>query len=151
MSGAFAVSFHGLPRFTNDADASVWLQGTGKTAENLRDAFAEAGYRVELKRGDFDDPITGVLIIEDRHRNRVDLILGIRGMDPAAVERSVMTSLLGAALRVIGVEDLIAMKLFAGSAAGLSQSAPPIWQANASRGGALNRAPWDTAFCPRPF
>jgi hypothetical protein len=69
---------------------------------------------VEIKRGDIEDPILGVVMVQDRFGNMLDLILGIRGMDPAAAERAVETSLLDARVRIAGMEDLIAMKLFAG-------------------------------------
>src|SRR5438477_3301925 len=76
--GALAVSVHGMPRFTADADARIWLEGTGATGAELHDRFKSAGYLVQLSHGDFDDPLTGVLVIEDAHKNQVDLILGVR-------------------------------------------------------------------------
>jgi hypothetical protein len=42
-----------------------------------------AGFQTELRRGDPDDPITGVLSLTNVYRNRVDLIVGLRGLDPA--------------------------------------------------------------------
>ena len=42
------------------------------------------------------------------------MILGIRGMDPQAAERCITTTVLGFSVRIIAVEDLIAMKVFAG-------------------------------------
>ena len=41
--GALAVSFHGVPRSTNDADLAVQLRGTGKNAKVLVKEFAAAG------------------------------------------------------------------------------------------------------------
>jgi hypothetical protein len=112
--GALAVSVHGLPRFTADADAMIWLEGTGETMTGLRDRFVSAGYLSQLSHGDVDDPLTGVLVLEDAHKNQVDLVLGLKGMDPKAVKRCVTTTLLGSPLQVLGAEDLIAMKVFAG-------------------------------------
>ena len=114
--GGLAVSFHGSPRATHDADAVIWLRGTGKTEQDLVRRLTNAGYRTILRRGDIDDPISGVVVVEDAHANRVDLLLGIRGMDPKAAERSILAPLLGGTVSIVTAEDLIAMKLLAGGA-----------------------------------
>jgi hypothetical protein len=112
--GAFAVACYGIPRFTGDADGIAWLKDSGITAEQLRDRIAAAGYHVTLRRGDFEDPITLSIRVDDEFKNRLDLLLGVRGMDPDAVGRCLNTQMLDSMVRVIGAEDLIAMKLFAG-------------------------------------
>lgn len=112
--GAFAVSFHGVPRSTNDADAAVWLRRSGKNARGLAGELTASGYVTDLKVGDAGNPIAGVIVVGDRHGNRVDLILGVRGMESAAASRGVTTSMLGTALKVASAEDLIAMKIAAG-------------------------------------
>ena len=114
LVGAFAVSYYGVPRSTDDADSAVWLSGTGKSEQDVMRRLLDVGYRAELKRGDIDDPILGAIVVEDAHENRVDLLLGVRGMDPDAVHRCVWASLLDSSVRIIGAEDLIAMKTFAG-------------------------------------
>ena len=63
---------------------------------------------------DIHDPISGVVVLEDPYHNRMDLILGIRGMDPNALRRCVNAALLDSSVRIIAAEDLIAMKIFAG-------------------------------------
>ena len=40
--GALAVSYYGVPRFTDDADITVWLTGTGKTGRDLKDLLADS-------------------------------------------------------------------------------------------------------------
>jgi hypothetical protein len=112
--GALAVSYHGVPRSSVDADAAIWLQGTGKNAVDVQNALAASGYKVRLSCGESDDPIAGVLIIEDDYGNVVDLLIGIRGMDPDAQTRCVSSALLEYPVRIIGAEDLVGMKLFAG-------------------------------------
>jgi hypothetical protein len=79
-------------------------------AENIR----AAGLQVLIRRGDADDPIRQVLIVTDTHDNTVDLLWGIRGMDKGVMDRRRTSSLLGAVVKLIGPEDFIAMKLFAG-------------------------------------
>jgi hypothetical protein len=112
--GAFAVAFYGVPRFTDDADAAVWLGGTPISGHDLVQRLSDLGYRAELRKGDPDDPISVIILIEDQFENRVDLILGIRGMDSKAVDRCTSGQLLDCSVRILGAEDLIAMKLFAG-------------------------------------
>ena len=112
--GALAVSFHGIPRATNDADALVWLKPMDKTETDLVQRLTQKGYRIESRSSDDQDPVAGVVSVEDRHRNRVDLLLGIRGMDPDAADRAASGTFLNSTLRFISLEDLIAMKVFAG-------------------------------------
>lgn len=112
--GAFAVACYGVPRYTGDADAVAWLKEPGKTVEQLKDRIAAEGYRVSVRHGDFEDPILLSMRVDDEFMNRLDLLLSVRGMDPDAVHRCFTTQMLDSMVRVIGAEDLIAMKLFAG-------------------------------------
>ena len=112
--GAFAVSYHGVPRSTRDGDSIIWMHDGGQSGRDLQDHLAAAGYRVKLRRGDIEDPILQSLLIEDEFDNRVDLLSGVRGMDPDAAYRCVSAPLLDSTVRFIAAEDLIAMKIFAG-------------------------------------
>ena len=112
--GALAVSYYGVPRASVDADAAIWLEGTGRNAADVEIALADAGYNVKLSRGDTDDPIAAVLVIEDAYGNAADLLMGVRGMDPEAPGRCVSSVLLDTPIRIMGAEDLVAMKIFAG-------------------------------------
>lgn len=111
--GALAVSYYGIPRATADADAVIWL-GSGKSTRDIAEKVARSGYSGQLRQGDVEDPIAQLIRIQDGHGNEVDLLHGVRGMDPAAAGRCVNTSLQGAPIRILAAEDLIAMKLFAG-------------------------------------
>ena len=59
-------------------------------------------------------PSQSLLAIGDRHGNRVDLLGGLRGLDPEAFARTIAVPFAGITLRIIGREDFIAMKCFAG-------------------------------------
>jgi hypothetical protein len=110
--GAMAASVHGGLRATADADALI--SATVSKLASLRTLFKKAGFETELRRGDPDDPIPAMLVISDTHGNRVDLLGGLRGLDPQAFSRTLEVPFNGDTLRVIGREDFIAMKCFAG-------------------------------------
>ena len=110
--GALAASVHGAIRASMDAD--VLLLAGMRVAGDLERSFAAAGYDAELTQGDQADPIPGLLRIRDAFENRVDLLIGLRGMDPAAFARGIVVPFRGAHLNFIGREDFIAMKVFAG-------------------------------------
>lgn len=110
--GAFALSVHGEIRGTMDVDAVLFTSPRKLTG--LRTAFESAGFAAELRRGDQDDPIPAMLLLRDAHGNRVELLGGLRGMDPEVFSRTVEVPFLGVTLRIVGREDFIAMKCFAG-------------------------------------
>jgi len=110
--GAMAASVHGVIRASCDADA---LLSIGATAlSGLEHSFKRAGFNTALRRGDMDDPISAVLALSDGFANRVDLLVGIRGFDASAFSRTIEVQFDGEALRFVGLEDFVAMKIFAG-------------------------------------
>ncbi|MGE0438237.1 MAG: hypothetical protein AB7P94_14975 [Steroidobacteraceae bacterium] len=110
--GAMAAAVHGVVRASLDADAVVALHV--REAQALRQALIEEGFEAAVRTGDADDPIPGLLEIKDRHGNRVDLLLGLRGMDPELLTRTRQVRLGDATLEFVSREDFIAMKAFAG-------------------------------------
>lgn len=111
--GALAASLHGAGRASLDADlvvsASI-VEGT-----RIDEALKRAGLTTELRRGDPEDAIPGLVRVSDSFGNQVDVLLGIRGLDPKAFSRTVEVALEGTQLRFVGREDFIAMKVAAGS------------------------------------
>ena len=110
--GAMAASIHGSIRATTDTDALVSVS-PAKLAR-LQKALKKARFDTDLRHGDADDPISALLAVTDKHGNRVDLLAGLRGLDSGAFSRSITVPFLGSSIRVIGREDFIAMKCFAG-------------------------------------
>jgi predicted nucleotidyltransferase len=110
--GALAAAVYGAIRASADADALVSLSVA--KLSNLSQVFKKKGFAVELRRGDADDPIPALLVIGDKHQNRVDVLGGLRGLDPQTLSRTVEVPFAGATLRVVSREDFIAMKCFAG-------------------------------------
>lgn len=112
--GAFALSAHGIVRASTDVDAL--LSTTPGHLRRLRTLCDRAGFGTELRRGDADDPVPAMLTLRDGYHNHVDLLGGLRGMDPGVFSRTVEVPFMGINLRIVSREDLIAMKCFAGSA-----------------------------------
>lgn len=110
--GAFALSVHGTVRGTMDVDAVV--SASSRQLERLQAMFKRAGFQTELRRGDQDDPIAAMLVLRDIHGNQVELLGGLRGMDPELFSRTLEVPFHGEKLHFVGLEDFIAMKCFAG-------------------------------------
>ena len=109
--GAMAASIHGVVRASLDADAVLAL--SNRELADLETHLRASGLETELRYGDDNDPIGAVLALTDSFGNRVDLLVGLRGLDPAAFTRAFEVPFQGERLRVVGREDFIAMKLFA--------------------------------------
>ena len=110
--GALAASVHGVVRASMDAD--VLLSVGVREAESLEHNLKTEGFRTEMRRGDFEDPIPGLIEVRDSHDNRVDLLLGLRGVESQVFSRVIEVPFQGKSLKFIGREDFIAMKVFAG-------------------------------------
>jgi hypothetical protein len=110
--GAFALAAHGTVRGTTDVDAVLHIRP--QQWAPLREAFERAGFAAELRRGDPDDPIPAMLLLRDDHGNQVELLGGLRGMDPEVFSRAVVVPFMGVNLQIAGREDVIALKCFAG-------------------------------------
>ncbi len=111
--GAFAASYHGVVRASLDADAVISLQ-SGLEGKELAQEFHRARFKATYRTGDLKDPIGAVINIEDGFHNRVDLLMNIRGMTDAALARAIDAEFMKTGIRVISLEDFIAMKVFAG-------------------------------------
>jgi len=110
--GAMAAAVHGVVRASVDADLLAATSVAG--ARDLASTLASHGLATELRRGDPADPIGAVLAIVDDSGNRVDVLIGLRGADPGLFQRAIGVRLHGADLRIVGLEDFVAMKAFAG-------------------------------------
>lgn len=128
--GAMAASVHGVVRASLDADALLSI--TTQELGNLQERFKAAGFATELRRGDIDDPIAAMLVLSDAFQNRVDLLVGLRGIETEAFSRAIEVPFQGAPLRVIGIEDFIAMKVFAGGPQDIEDARHALITAKAS-------------------
>ena len=111
--GAFALSAHAAVRASSDVDAL--LNVSYARLKTISTIFEAAQFSATLRRGDDDDPILSMLVLSDTHGNRVELLGGLRGLDPKVFSRAIEVPFHGVNLRIVGREDFIAMKCFAGS------------------------------------
>jgi hypothetical protein len=111
--GAFALTVLGVIRATTDVDALLFTK-PGRLAK-LERSFERAGFDTELRTAEADDPISGMLVLSDDYSNRVELLGGLRNMDPGIFSRTLEITFRDETLSIVGREDFIAMKCFASS------------------------------------
>lgn len=108
--GALAASFYGTVRASMDADAIISFPKD----KGLPGELEKKGFVITQRKGDLDDPIEGVITVADGFSNRVDLLLGLKGMGADVFSRTIESPFHNSKVKMIGVEDFIAMKVFAG-------------------------------------
>jgi predicted nucleotidyltransferase len=121
--GALAASFYGVVRASLDVDAVISLRPGQAELTALTDALHQAGLKTTYRKGDIRDPVGAVLNIEDAFHNRVDLLMNIHGTTESVFTRTVEAEFMSTTIRVIGLEDFIAMKMFSGSPKDLDDAA----------------------------
>jgi len=110
LVGAAALAVHGVSRSTFDQDLLV----TDRRALNpdmwreLRDVS------VDVRRGDSDDPLAGVIRFTASGQRDVDIIVGRHAWQSSMLARARPVSLGEQTIPVVGVSDLILLKLYAG-------------------------------------
>jgi predicted nucleotidyltransferase len=111
LIGAYAVAAHGHVRNTRDID--FWVEASTENAQKVFDALeefkAEGKYSLEkLSKEDNIIHLTG-------DGWAIDLFTGVRWPKFApCYERAIKTDFYGVPVKLIALEDLIAMKRFAG-------------------------------------
>ena len=113
MIGAFALAVLGMVRATAAVDAL--LRTEPNRLAKLERRFKQAGFDTELRPPAPDDPISGMLVLSDGFGNHVELLGGLRNMDPGIFSRTLQYEFRDETLHIVGREDFIAMKCFAGS------------------------------------
>ena len=111
LIGAAALAAHGVARSTYDID--LLTTDARVLDRGLWTALHDQGSTVDIRRGDIDDPLGGVVRIETPRDRPVDIILGKYGWQTRAVERADRPP--GGA-PVVRPGDLVLLKLYAGGA-----------------------------------
>lgn len=112
--GAIALAAHGYVRYTEDLDLGVSTDlGTLRQAA---DALRTAGFEVELREPDGDDPLGGV--VDVRGPFGLVQIVNFGGRFPAVIDGGLAAADTvirpGSRLRIVPLPHLIALKLYAG-------------------------------------
>ena len=109
LIGAAALAAAGVARSTLDLDLLTL------DARVLDPAFwgglRQAGAQVDVRRGDTDDPLAGVIRATQAIDRPVDVIVGRHAWQQRAIDRA---QTLSSGLRVALPRDIILLKLFAG-------------------------------------
>ncbi len=114
LIGAAALAAHGIGRSTLDLDLLVT---DGRVLERAAWEPLEAeGASVEVRRGDADDPLAGVVRVERAGDRPVDVVVGRAGWQSEVLARAVVTRIGDADVRIATAGDLVALKLYAGGA-----------------------------------
>ena len=138
--GAMAAAVHGLVRASLDADAVVALQV--REARSLRQSFVDAGYRAELRVGDVDDPIAGLIEVTDRHGNCVDLLIGLRGMDPEAMSRTTRVALADGPVDLADARAVLEMDRSTGRPRFAAPTGKSVWRRHTDGRRSSHRRRW---------
>ena len=107
LIGAAAMVVHGYTRATADMDLLTTSWAVFDPA--LWDGLRALGVEVEIRRGDDDDPLAGVVLLE-QERDVVDIVVG-RGAWQTAMVRQAQA---GAPVPCVQLPDLVLLKLHAG-------------------------------------
>lgn len=119
LIGAAAMAAHGYARFTEDLDLALAMPTTEMPP--LFESLRVAGFHGHYSAADGADPLGGVITLEAEHSRPVQIINfdnspagGFPALVRAAEQRA--TGQVGLPGRLVGVEDLVLFKLYAGGA-----------------------------------
>lgn len=112
LIGAEALALRGVSRATADRDLLVTDRAT------LADAFwkdlGQPDTRCEIRRGDYDDPLAGVVRFTADDERPIDLIVGRQNWQAQILLRSAQLDLGDVSIAVPSAADLVLLKLYAG-------------------------------------
>ncbi|HVB37732.1 MAG TPA: hypothetical protein VND92_04310 [Vicinamibacterales bacterium] len=109
--GAAALAVHGISRSTLDLDLLVT---DSRVMDRTMWIALEAIAAVDVRRGDADDPLAGVIRFEAPGERTVDLVVGRSPWQRDLISRSETVDGGGTALHVARAADLVLLKLYAG-------------------------------------
>lgn len=112
LIGGVALAVHGITRYTDDADL------LSADERILSDAFWEIlrrqGALVEIRRGDSEDPLRGVVRLSAAGEKPVDVVVGRSAWHEQVLSRRRTLHVAGEDLPVVDPADLVLLKLEAG-------------------------------------
>lgn len=112
LVGGLAVIYYGVARLTKDADFMVIA--SRDTMRTIHEKLTEAGFESDFRRSDLFDPVGDLIRV--RHAGvYVDLMQAHTLFHQDVVKRAVDTEIFNALLKMARAEDVILLKLLAGS------------------------------------
>ena len=112
LIGAAAMAVHGVSRATRDLDLLVLDR---RCLEPIYwDTLHASGLRVDVRRGDADDPLAGVVRLRAPDGATLDVVVGKAAWQEVVLTRARETTVENATVPVAGRADLILLKLYAG-------------------------------------
>jgi predicted nucleotidyltransferase len=112
LIGASAMTIHGVNRSTIDVD--LFVLDPACLDRRLWGSLAAEGVAVEIRRGDPDDPLAGVVRFETPLELPVDVVVGKYVWQRKTIERARTALFAGVEVPVLTGVDLILLKLYAG-------------------------------------
>jgi hypothetical protein len=112
LIGAGAMAVHGVSRATLDFDllTTEWSALDEGSWERLR----RDGIDVDVRRGDPEDPLAGVVRFRTKGERSIDLVVGRHSWQERIVQRAEKRTVEDVVIPVVRAADLILSKLFAG-------------------------------------
>jgi hypothetical protein len=112
LIGAAALALHGVSRSTHDID--LLATEPSCLTPDLWASLGAAGVEIEVRKGDLDDPLAGVVRCSAPAESPVDLVVGKARWQAAALTRAENRFFADVELPVLRAADLILLKLYAG-------------------------------------
>lgn len=109
--GAAAMAVHGVVRSTVDLD--LLTVDPGCLEPDLWQELSLQGTRVDIRRGDADDPLVGVVRLKTEGARDVDLVVGRGAWQRDILLRAQRALVSGVELPVATAADLVLLKLYA--------------------------------------
>lgn len=106
------MAAHGAPRSTLDLDLLTTDRRT--LDESLWASLDQSETKVQVRRGDSEDPLAGVVRLSAPDERAVDLYIGRFTWQTSIIERAVPLTIQGLEIAVAEPADLVLLKLHAG-------------------------------------
>jgi hypothetical protein len=112
LIGAGAMAAHGVSRSTFDID--FFVVDPHVLSALFWEPCAAEGTEIDVRRGEEDDPLAGVVRFRAAGERTLDLVVGRSAWQRDLLARAVPAELANQQVPVVRVPDLILLKLYAG-------------------------------------
>jgi hypothetical protein len=105
------MAVHGVSRSTHDVD--LLALDPACLAPSTWAALTQKGVSVDIRRGDADDPLAGVVQLAEGVAAPIDLVVGRSAWQAGVLDRATSRSIEDSLVPVASATDLILLKLYA--------------------------------------